>query len=117
MSIWSRFSRLVSSQVAHLRRDPHATEAPVAKPPEREPSARPHAAASEPVEPPLAIHYRRLEVPYGAPWSEVRRAYRRLLRSYHPDLHASDPSRQKAAERITGLLNESYEALEKALSR
>ena len=41
--------------------------------------------------------YRVLGVPPGAPHSEIRSAYRRLARKYHPDLNNGDP---KAAERM-----------------
>jgi DnaJ-class molecular chaperone len=31
--------------------------------------------------------YRALGLPFGAETTEVKQAYRRLVRSYHPDLH------------------------------
>src|SRR5687767_7998959 len=38
-------------------------------------------------------YYANLELPIGAPLSEVKAAYRRLMRRYHPDRHQHDPDR------------------------
>jgi DnaJ-domain-containing protein 1 len=39
------------------------------------------------VDPARANAYRALGLPFGADAADVKRAYRRLVRSYHPDLH------------------------------
>jgi DnaJ-domain-containing protein 1 len=46
--------------------------------------------------------YRALGLPFGADATEVKRAYRRLVRSYHPDLHpeATHDERRSLATRF-----------------
>ncbi|HEY1353019.1 MAG TPA: DnaJ domain-containing protein [Ktedonobacteraceae bacterium] len=50
-------------------------------------------------------YYALLGVPIGASTSEIKRAYRRLVRQYHPDLHAQVQDTQIKQ------LNEAYEIL------
>ena len=45
----------------------------------------------------------------GAPFPEVRRAYRRLARIAHPDL--APPERKAEAGRWMSVINRAYEAL------
>jgi len=59
----------------------------------------------------LRRDYANLEVPFGAPFSEVRRAHRRLLRQYHPDRFGQDPRKQELATEITQKLNASYQRI------
>jgi DnaJ-domain-containing protein 1 len=61
--------------------------------------------------------YAALEVPPGSDFETVRRAYRTLMRKYHPDLHTSTPEKQKAANEIAQKLTDSYRLLEKRLRR
>jgi curved DNA-binding protein CbpA len=56
-------------------------------------------------------YYANLELPIGAPLSEVKAAYRRLMRRYHPDRHQHDPERAKAANELAQRLREAYEGL------
>lgn len=53
-------------------------------------------------------YYMNLELSYGASLQEVRSAYKRLLREYHPDLHHGNPEKQRIAAQITVRLNEAY---------
>ncbi len=53
-----------------------------------------------PQEQQLAQYYMNLELPVGAPLDDVRRAYRDMMRKYHPDKHAGDPTRHKAATEL-----------------
>lgn len=55
--------------------------------------------------------YRTLELEPGADLKSVRRAYRRLLLQYHPDRHANDPEKYKAATEVTRKLTEAYNGL------
>lgn len=59
----------------------------------------------------LLQYYANLELPPFAPLEEVKRAYRDLMRRYHPDRHAGDPERQKAAHELAQSLTRAYEAL------
>ncbi|HEX3694241.1 MAG TPA: J domain-containing protein [Polyangia bacterium] len=61
--------------------------------------------------------YAALEVPPGSDFETVRKAYRTLMRKYHPDLHNDRPENQKAANELTQKLTDSYKLLEKKLRR
>jgi hypothetical protein len=63
----------------------------------------------------LRIYYTRLEVEVGAPFDEIKAAYRRLMRRYHPDLHNQTPAKLKAATEVAQALTQAYNELEKAL--
>lgn len=54
----------------------------------------------------IHTHYDNLQVPYTATDAEIRQAYRRLSRKYHPDLNP-DPD----AHRIMQLINRAYDVL------
>jgi multidrug efflux pump subunit AcrA (membrane-fusion protein) len=60
--------------------------------------------------------YAQLEVPYGAPFEDVKRSFRRLMRKYHPDLHAGHPQKQKTATQLTMSLTQAYNELEQHLT-
>lgn len=66
-------------------------------------------------DPQVAAYYARLELPYGASWEEVKAAYRRMMRKYHPDLHGKSPEKLKAATEVSQALTQAYNELEKAL--
>jgi molecular chaperone DnaJ len=53
-------------------------------------------------------YYKTLGVPRDAPKDEIKRAYRRLAKKYHPDLNKDDP---KAAEEQFKRVSEAYEVL------
>ena len=73
------------------------------------------ATAAEGVDPALAALYSNLEVPYGSDLFTVRKAWKGLLRKYHPDLHSKDPEKRKIAGELTRRLNGAYETLEERL--
>lgn len=74
---------------------------------------QPYEVPREPeVDPAIRRYYANLELPVGASLPEVKAAYKRLVRTYHPDRHGQDP----AAARITIELRTAYEALETHLS-
>lgn len=56
----------------------------------------------------LRRDYANLEVHFGAPLAEVKRAYKSLLKRYHPDKFATDPEKQRLATEITLRINRSY---------
>jgi DnaJ-domain-containing protein 1 len=61
--------------------------------------------------------YAQLEVPYGAPFQEVKASFRRLMRKYHPDLHVNNPVKHKAATQLTMTLTAAYNELEQHLTK
>lgn len=56
-------------------------------------------------------YYTLLEVPMTATQAEIKRAYRRLARQYHPDLNA------QALDKHIKLLNEAYKVLGNSTKR
>jgi hypothetical protein len=84
-------------------------------------SEAPHAgrsAGSEGVRPPtprtsdpLARARSILEVEPGADAAELRSAYRRLCRRYHPDRFAGDPPRERIANALLAEINDAYALL------
>ncbi|MBV1860668.1 MAG: J domain-containing protein [Nannocystaceae bacterium] len=72
----------------------------------------------DPASDPLAQRkqwYRTLEVDSEADLRAVRKAYRKQLLQYHPDRHASDPEKYKAATEVTRRLTEAYNGLTRYL--
>lgn len=70
------------------------------------------AAAGEAAVPDhVARWYGNLELAVGASAEEVKAAYRRLVRRYHPDRHAKDPGRAALATKLSQELREAYEGL------
>jgi DnaJ-domain-containing protein 1 len=59
----------------------------------------------------VARAYAALELPPGAPWAEVKSAYRRLMRQYHPDRHQGDPAQARIATDLSQQLRDAYELL------
>ena len=60
--------------------------------------------------------YRTLELDPGVKdLRAVRKAYRKALLQYHPDRHASDPEKYKAATEVTRRLTEAYNGLTRYL--
>ena len=66
-------------------------------------------------DPELAQYYANLEVPYGSDLETVRKAWKQLLRKYHPDLHSQDPDKQKLSNELVQEINSAYRELEKRL--
>ena len=93
-------------------------------PPAAAPGSGRRAPAEEwdaPAEPPavdqrLAGYYANLEIPYGSDLATARRAWKRLMKKYHPDLHAQDPERRRLANQITAELTRAYQGIEAATS-
>ena len=55
--------------------------------------------------------YRTLELEPGADLPTVRKAYRRLLKQYHPDKFAKDPEKYKAATEVARNITAAYDGL------
>lgn len=55
--------------------------------------------------------YKTLELEPGSDLQQVRRAYRRLMKQYHPDRFANDPAKLDVANAVTRKLTEAYNGL------
>jgi DnaJ-domain-containing protein 1 len=61
--------------------------------------------------------YAALEVTEGADFITVRKAYRTLMRKYHPDRQGQSPERQKAANELAQRLTAAYRVLGRHLKK
>ena len=66
-------------------------------------------------DPQLAQWYANLEIPYGSDLDTAKKAWRKLMKRYHPDLHGADPEKKAIANELTRKLTEAYRELEKRL--
>ena len=73
----------------------------------REPSADRHSPQAKQ----LDQYYANLELSPGASRDEIRRAYRDLMRRYHPDKHLADTEKHRAATDLAQSLTRAYRAL------
>ena len=53
-------------------------------------------------------YYKILELEYGSDFSSIKKAYKRLLKKYHPDLFQNKPEKLKSAQEVTRQINEAY---------
>jgi DnaJ-domain-containing protein 1 len=106
-----RRAREEVEDVVSGKRRPPPRQPPPRQPPPRTP---PRTAAGDDA---IRKAYAALEVPAGSDFETVRKSYRRLMRKYHPDLHASTPDKSRAATDLTQRLTQAYKTLEKHLRR
>ena len=52
-----------------------------------------------------------LGLPYGTPFEEVKKTYRKLMREYHPDRHGESPEAERLATEKTQKLTAAYELI------
>lgn len=55
--------------------------------------------------------YKTLDVPVGADMAQIKSAYRQLMRKYHPDMHAGNPQKEKAATELSLKVTSAYNGL------
>ena len=55
--------------------------------------------------------YRVLDLQIGADMAQIKTSYRRLMRKYHPDMHAGSPQKQKAATELSMRVTTAYNGL------
>lgn len=58
-------------------------------------------------------YYKILELEYGANFDSIKKAYKKLLKKYHPDLFQSEPEKLKSAQEVTRQINEAYTYFER----
>jgi DnaJ-domain-containing protein 1 len=59
----------------------------------------------------VAEWYKVLDLPMGAELAEIKSSYRKLMRKYHPDMHAGNPQKQKAANELSMRVTAAYNGL------
>ncbi len=59
----------------------------------------------------LAEWYRVLDLQPDADMAKIKSSYRQLMRKYHPDMHAGNPSKQKAATELSMRVTTAYNGL------
>jgi len=67
-------------------------------------------------DPELARCYANLEIPYGSDYETVHRAWKKMVRQYHPDMHSGDDEKQRIATELVQGLNEAHDILKKHLT-
>ncbi|MEZ4361749.1 MAG: J domain-containing protein [Kofleriaceae bacterium] len=61
--------------------------------------------------------HKTLDVPLGADLAQIKTAYRQLMRKYHPDMHAGNPQKQKAATELSLRVTAAYNGLVERLDK
>ncbi len=59
----------------------------------------------------IAEWYRVLDLSVGAEMPAIKSSYRQLMRKYHPDMHAGNPQKQKAATELSMRVTAAYNGL------
>ncbi|HOY67148.1 MAG TPA: J domain-containing protein [Candidatus Ozemobacteraceae bacterium] len=59
--------------------------------------------------------YNRLEIPIGSDLATVRKAWKEMMKRYHPDRHGNDPEKLATATRLCQELTEAYLELSRFL--
>ncbi len=59
----------------------------------------------------VADWYKVLDLQVGADMPAIKTAYRQLMRKYHPDMHAGNPQKQKAATELSMRVTTAYNGL------
>jgi DnaJ-domain-containing protein 1 len=59
----------------------------------------------------VAEWYRVLDLSVGADMSQIKSSYRQMMRKYHPDMHAGNPQKQKAATELSMRVTAAYNGL------
>jgi DnaJ-domain-containing protein 1 len=59
----------------------------------------------------VAEWYRVLDLTPAADMAQIKTSYRQLMRKYHPDMHAGNPQKQKAATELSVRVTSAYNGL------
>jgi len=98
-----------------LDRDRTAAEARERERLAREARARAQSSSSgRPAGPPQALvaAYSTLGLAYGAPFPQVKAAYKKLLMQHHPDRNGGSAESQKRATELSAKINAAYQRIE-----
>lgn len=64
-----------------------------------------------------AKYYDALEIKPGASFDEIKTAYKKVMKKYHPDKYHSDPEKYKYAQQISQKINEAYAHFKKKFGK
>ncbi|MGV7222477.1 MAG: DnaJ domain-containing protein [Nitrospinales bacterium] len=114
MSLLGRLGKIVRSQVESLREEKFNSDSSHNKERTR------YKKSSEHYSPPATdtgdskeqVYLANLELEKFTSMDEVKKAHRRLMKKYHPDLHAGDKDKEAYAEKICSQLNVAYDYFE-----
>ena len=112
MSLFRRFGRIVTSHLKDLpfRQTPAHSESSFSD------SWKGAAESSSP--PSQEDEFRaNLEVGPHATLADIRLSYKRLMKQYHPDFHATDLQKREMAHAIAQRLNEAMDYFESKLGK
>ena len=72
-------------------------------------------SASPPAMPPLKLKndYELLEVPFGAPFSQVKKGYKKMITRYHPDKHSDNQESLDRATDLSQKINGAFRRIER----
>ena len=112
MDIFSRLYNIIRAETGSEREPVWEADEAFEEP--AEPAPGPPNPAQDPE---LARCYAHLEIPYGANLESSRRAWKRLLKKYHPDLHAHDAQKRRIADQLAAELTRSFQEIEKFLQQ
>lgn len=62
-------------------------------------------------DPQVSEWYKVLDLQLGADMAAIKTSYRQLMRKYHPDMHAGNPQKQKAATELSMRVTTAYNGL------
>ncbi|HVK86335.1 MAG TPA: J domain-containing protein [Kofleriaceae bacterium] len=65
----------------------------------------------------IADWYKVLDLQVGADLPQIKSSYRQLMRKYHPDMHAGNPQKQKAATELSMRVTTAYNGLVEHLEK
>lgn len=63
------------------------------------------------------IYYHTLGLEEGASYEQVKTAYKKLMKAYHPDRHQADPKKQRWAVEQSQKVNEAYSYFKKKFEK
>ena len=61
----------------------------------------------------IAQYYANLELPYAADIDQIKVAWKKLMKLYHPDLYINNTEKQSIASELTKSINNAYQELMK----
>ena len=62
-------------------------------------------------------YYAALELDRSASYDQIKKAYRALMKKYHPDFYQKDMEQQEAAKEVSRQVNEAYFYLKKKFNK